>query len=332
MRRIVLDPPRVALEAPPRGGVAAAGAIRRREALAPAALAQERRRPLFHPKRGWFRRLERRVAHFLDDAVYRLIPGLTWPYGAQLRRDLTLSEAEIALPGLDWGLDGMRVLLLTDVHAGPFLTPDALCAAFERLLVTRPDLVLLGGDLTTSRVDDFMRFREAFRKLRAPLGTWAVLGNHDHYTGDVPGLRRELHGAGIRLLCDEWAVLEAGGARLTLAGVDDLLLGEPDIDRALDGAPHPVVLLSHNPDLLFDAARRGVALMLSGHTHAGQIRIPGLPVIVRQSRYRLDEGRYRAGGTELIVSRGLGAAGLPLRIACPPEAVLIRLRSAHPRD
>jgi hypothetical protein len=66
--------------------------------------------------------------------------------------------------------------------------------------------------------------------------------------------------------------------------------------------------------------------MLSGHTHAGQIRVPGLPVIVRQSRYRLDEGRYRAGATELVVSRGLGAVGLPLRIACPPEAVLVRIR------
>jgi predicted MPP superfamily phosphohydrolase len=172
-----------------------------------------------------------------------------------------------------------------------------------------------------------VRFRGPFRALRAPLGTWAVLGNHDHYTGELPALREELHAAGIGLLQDAWTPIEAAGAAFTLAGVDDLLLGQPDLDRALDGAPAPLVLLSHNPDLLFEAARRGVALMLSGHTHAGQVRIPRLPVLVRQSRYRLDEGRYRAGATELIVSRGLGAVGLPWRVACPPEGVLIRLRA-----
>ena len=91
------------------------------------------------------------------------------------------------------------------------------------------------------------------------------------------------------------------------------------------GARPPVVLVSHNPDVLFEAARRDVALVLSGHTHAGQIRIPGWPVLVRQSRYRLDEGRYRARATDLVVSRGLGAVGIPLRIACAPEAVLLEL-------
>ena len=80
------------------------------------------------------------------------------------------------------------------------------------------------------------------------------------------------------------------------------MLGQPDLDAALAGTTPPVLLLSHNPDLFFDAARRGVALMLAGHTHGGQIRIPGLPVWVRQSRYRLDEGRYRSGATELVVS------------------------------
>jgi len=85
------------------------------------------------------------------------------------------------------------------------------------------------------------------------------------------------------------------------------------------------VLLSHNPDLFFDAARRGVALMLAGHTHAGQFRVPGLPVLVRQSRYRLDQGRFRSGNCELVVSRGLGVVGMPCRVACPPEAVLLTL-------
>ena len=105
-------------------------------------------------------------------------------------------------------------------------------------------------------------------------------------------------------------------------------MGTPDLDRALDGTEDPVSLISHNPDILFDAARRGVALMLSGHTHGGQVRLPRLPVLVRQSRYRLDEGRFTIGETQAIVSRGLGAVGVPFRFGCPPEALLLTLRTA----
>ncbi len=121
------------------------------------------------------------------------------------------------------------------------------------------------------------------------------------------------------------------GAVLALAGVDDLVRGRPDLDAALDAAAArapgaPVLLLSHNPDIFFEAARRGVGVVAAGHTHGGQIRPAGIPLLFRQSRYRLDEGRYRFGRSELVVSRGLGAAGLPLRVACPPEAVLLTLR------
>lgn len=330
MRRIVLDSPRMALAGPPPAvdtcgeRAVAPGA---RQALGRVRIARERSRPLFDPRHGWLRRLERRAAHLLTDVVYPRIPGILRPYEAQLRDDLTLAEAEIPLAGLDPELDGLRLLLVTDIHAGPFVSPAALGRTFRRLLVAEPDLVLIGGDLTTSRVEDFLHFREAFRLLRAPLGTWAVIGNHEYYTEDAPRLRAEMAASGMRVLHNDWCAVKARGARLTLAGVDDLLLGNPDLDRALDGAPGPVILLSHNPDVLFEAARHGVALVLSGHTHAGQIRVPGLPVLVRQSRYRLDEGRYRFGTTELVVSRGLGAVGLPWRIACPPEAVLLRLRA-----
>src|SRR6185503_14927418 len=112
---------------------------------------------------------------------------------------------------------------------------------------------------------------------------------------------------------------EKDGSFLPLAGVDDLIEGEPDLDAALAGVPDPaagpVLLLSHNPDIFFEAERRGVALVLSGHTHGGQVRLPGWPVIVRQSRYRLDEGSYRFGGAQIVVSRGLGVTGIPLRVA-----------------
>jgi hypothetical protein len=131
------------------------------------------------------------------------------------------------------------------------------------------------------------------------------------------------------MLLNDAVVLERGGGRLALCGIDDWNSGRPDLDRALfaTAGAGPVVLLSHNPDVFFEAARRGVALTLSGHTHGGQVRVPGRGVLVRMSRYRLDEGRYRTGEAEIVVSRGFGVSGLPLRLGCPPEAVFLRLRA-----
>ena len=294
--------------------------------LGPAVPARERRRPLFRPARGWFRRLERALSHRLSRHLYPRVPGLHLPYSRQLQRGLRVSRGAVHLCGLPAALDGLRVLLITDVHAGPFLRPQALARVFDRLCALDPDLVLLGGDLATSRLDEFAEHAAAFRLLRAPLGVFAVLGNHDHATGAPARLATMVEDCGIRVLHNSAVDLERAGRRLSLAGVDDLLLGRPDLEGALDGTRSPVVLLSHNPDVFFSAARRGVALVLAGHTHAGQIRLPGLPVLVRQSRYRLDEGRYRLGASQLVVSRGLGAVGLPWRVACPPEAVLLTLR------
>jgi predicted MPP superfamily phosphohydrolase len=274
---------------------------------------------------GRLRILERRVSHWLGRHLYPRIPGLHLPYDRQLRRGLTLAEARIEIAGLPRPLHGLRVLLISDVHAGPFVSPRTLVETFRRLLATRPDLLLVCGDLVTAGVDDFRRSRQAYSLLRAPLGTFAVLGNHDHYTRDAERLAAEMRDCGIELLHNRWTRVGSDHAVLTLAGVDDLGTGRPDMEAALRGAPSPVVLMSHNPDLFFEAAARGVELMLSGHTHAGQLRIGNRPVLIRQSRYHLDEGRFRCRDTELVVSAGLGVVGGPLRIGCAPQAVLIEL-------
>jgi predicted MPP superfamily phosphohydrolase len=300
--------------------------------LAEPAPARPRRRPLFQPERGWFRRLERAVSLWLARHVFPWMPGLASIYSAQVRRMLVLSDATVHLPGLRPGLAGMKVLLLTDVHAGPFLHPAAVAEAVAKLSALAPDLVLHGGDLATSGLDEVDDVLAALAPLRGSLGTFAVLGNHDHYVEDVAALTRKIEAAGIQVLHNRAVVLERGGARLVLAGVDDLLMGKPDLDAALAtaGPRHvgtPVVLLSHNPDVFFDAAARGIPLVLSGHTHGGQVRLPGLPVLVRQSRYRLDEGRYVSPSrrAEIVVSRGFGTTGVPLRVHCPPEAILLHL-------
>ena len=338
MRRTTLQPPRklsAAPEAAVEGGAANSRVSRfdpraksdslQYERLERPSGAREQRRPLFDPA-GWIRSFERAASHFLSRRLYPSIPGLSWPYSQILQRQLTLSSATIALESLPQPFDGVRILVVSDIHAGPFVSPATLRGAIQKLMLLKPDLVLLPGDLVTARVSEFDQHREAFELFRAPLGCFATLGNHDHYTGDVAGLVDRMQASGIELLTNRSIELERAGQRLSLAGVDDLVMGSPDLERALDDTTGPVVLMSHNPDLLFDAARRDVALMISGHTHAGQVRIPGLPVIVRQSRYRLDEGRFRVGETEAVVSRGLGVVGVPLRLYCSPEALLLTLR------
>ncbi len=292
--------------------------------------AREDARRLFDPRRGWFRRLERRVSHALASRVFPRVQGLSGLYDRQLRSGLVLSETEVELASLPRALDGLRILFVSDIHAGPFVSVKTLVHTFRRLLTTEPDVILVGGDLVNATLEDFVGSREAFAELRAPMGVFAVLGNHDHYSRDADRLRDMIEDVGIRVLHNRSVALERREASLSRVGVDDLLVGRPNLDAALAGADAPVLLLAHNPDVAFEAARRGVALMLSGHTHGGQIRVPGLPVLVRQSRYRLDEGRYRVGPMDLVVSRGLGAAGLPVRLGCPPEAVLIRLRAGGP--
>ena len=284
------------------------------------------RRHLFNPKDGWFRRTERATNRFLSHRVFPHVPWMRRPYAAILDRALTVAEGQVALPGLG-GTEGVRVLVISDIHAGPFVTSEVLERTFERLLSLQPDLILLPGDFATVSIQEVEEVVPALRCLRAPLGVFGVLGNHDYYTDDIERLSGHLQEAGIELLQNRSVTIEANGARFLLGGVDDLLGGRPDFQEALqehrDGLP--TVMMSHNPDVFPAAVEHGVSLLLAGHTHGGQIRLPGLSVLVRMSRYRLDYGRYEVDDSELIVSRGLGVTGLPLRIACPPEALLLSL-------
>ena len=191
-------------------------------------------------------------------------------------------------------------------------------------MLVRPDLVAITGDIVEGWLDDLDGFLPALGVLSAaPLGAWFCFGNHDYFTGATDEIRTRLASVGITTLRNETRAL-AGGVRV--GGIDDRTLGAPDWDALVaGGAPH--LLLAHHPDDFYEAERRGVALVLAGHTHGGQIRLPNGPPIIRQSRFHLDEGLYAYRDALLVVTRGLGAVGLPWRTGAGPEAVLLTIHA-----
>ncbi|MEN9938647.1 MAG: hypothetical protein RLZZ387_5226 [Chloroflexota bacterium] len=254
------------------------------------------------------------------------IGALTWghaAYGEPARP--ILERVELRLPRLPAALDGLRIGHLTDLHLGFRYAEQNVAWAMEHMRREAPDLVALTGD--------FVSFQHAIpdlapllRGLRAPLGVYAVPGNHDYWEG-VDDVRAALSICDIPLLINESRHLRLRGADFWLVGLDDIWDGRIDVRAALRGVPGDAfkLLLAHSPDFADEAARHGFDVQLSGHTHGGHIRLPllgplGLPRFGR--RYVM--GQFQVGRTAVYVSRGL--AGPPLRLLCPPEATIITLR------
>ena len=287
---------------------------------------RERRR--IDPANGLLKLAERAVDRFASRYVYPRMGGISGPYSWLLSRHFRLAEARLFLPAWPAGMPPLRVLLVSDIHTGPFIQPLVLGTIVDALMRSEPDLVAITGDAVSGEpreIDEFLSGLAGFA--RAPLGAWYCFGNHDYFSGEAATLAERWATIGVRTLRNESVPIAHGGAGFVLGGIDDRLLGEPDWDAltARDGPPH--LLLAHNPDDFYEAEKRGVALVLSGHTHGGQIRLPGWPPIVRHSRFCLDEGVYAFRSAALVVTRGLGASGLPWRVGASPEAVMVTIRS-----
>lgn len=262
--------------------------------------------------------------------MYPRLFGIWHPYSWLLPRRFSLAEATVEPPRWPSAAAELRILLVSDIHTGAFLRPEVLAPIVAGAMALEPDLVAIAGDIVEGSVADLDGFLPVLAQFaRAPLGAWYCHGNHDYFTGAPHRIRDLLQTIGIRTLRNQ-SVLLGRERGLVLGGIDDRILGSPDWEAlaAPYGPPH--LLLAHNPDDFYEAERRGVALVLSGHTHGGQIRFRKGPPLVRQSVYCLDEGIYAHGGGLLVVSRGLGAVGLPWRAGADPEAILLRVRS--PRD
>jgi predicted MPP superfamily phosphohydrolase len=244
--------------------------------------------------------------------------------------DYELTETDVFIRGLPTAFEGFRVAQISDVHHSRLVPVEEVRRVVALANEARPDLIALTGDYTTSRRRYVEPCAEALGGLRAPEGVWAVLGNHDHYT-DAELTTRALERRKINVLSNANTLLRRGTGELRLAGVDDWGWGKADWGRALGGVDlsRPSVLLSHEPAVLDMPETRGVSLILSGHTHGGQIRLPfvGAPArFVEEFRYL--RGLYEREGTQLYVSRGTGMIGLPLRMGARPEIAVIRLRKA----
>ena len=287
-----------------------------------------KKRRWLNPTRGLLKLSERAIDRAASRHIYPHVIGIWSPYSWQLPRRFSLAETNLSPQRWPKNLRRLRVLLLTDIHTGPFLRPEVLSAIATNLMALRPDLVVIAGDIVTgyaSELDDFLAGLAVLSD--APLGAWFCFGNHDYFNGDPEGVQERLESIGVSTLKNQSVVLTHGDGRFVLGGIDDLILGTPDWDQLLAANGPPDLLLAHHPDFFYEAEARGAALVLSGHTHGGQIRFRGGPPLVRQSRFALDEGAYSYGSSLLVVSRGLGAVGLPWRIGADPEAVLIQVDS-----
>jgi uncharacterized protein len=250
-------------------------------------------------------------------------------------RQVQITHLPVRIPKLPPEFHGFRIVQISDVHHSSFLGEAEIAAAARRANELRPDLTVLTGDYVSHSVNYIPGCARALGHLKAPLGVYAVLGNHDHWT-DGELMARTLTSEGIRVLSNENVSLRRGPAALRLAGVDDIMAGRDDLRSALAGTSRDEarILLSHNPAIIREAARAGVDLVLSGHTHGGQINWKLLTRrqdtafarwLHRPSR-RFMRGYAALGATQLYVNRGLGTVVVPLRYGCPPEITLIELQ------
>lgn len=243
---------------------------------------------------------------------------------------LTVERHAIALRRLPREMDGLRIVHLSDIHHSPFTGSEQIERAIETANSLEPDIIALTGDYVSHDPAYAAPCAEMLSRLRARHGVYAVLGNHDHWT-DAALITDLFRAEGIRVLVNEGLHFELGGASFWLAGVDDTMVGQEDLQLSLAGsrADEMKLLLAHNPVILRRAALAGVDLVLSGHTHGGQVTWRSERSASGRPRRRILRGLGRRGQTQIYVTRGLGTVVLPIRYGCPPEVSLLELRATN---
>jgi uncharacterized protein len=279
---------------------------------------------------GW--RDRRRVAQTRATPLRTLTAGLAEVARAAFAEpyQLAVERHAVALRRLPRELDGLRVVHLSDIHHSPFTGREQVERAVEVANSLQPDIIALTGDYISHEREYIQPCAEMLGRLRARRGVYAVMGNHDNWV-DAPLITDLFRAEGIRVLLNEGLRFEDRGASFWLAGVDDTMVGLEDLPLALAGSREGELklLLAHNPVILRRAARAGVDLVLSGHTHGGQVTWRSERSASGRVRRRILRGLGRRGNTQIYVTRGLGTVVLPVRYGCPPEVSLLQLRCAE---
>jgi hypothetical protein len=244
-----------------------------------------------------------------------------------------LERVAVSIDDLPPAFDGLRIAQLTDLHIQPGFPVGALAPALEIVKRERPDVIVLTGDYANDRVPGRDRYvaecAGALKDLHAPLGVWATFGNHDFPDPPADPDPGPWRAAGIRLLNDEAAPLKRGGDELWLVGLRSSISRPVSPGKVLRlASPRAVkIVLWHEPDRARETATEGGALQLSGHTHGGQVVIPGIgPPVLPVGGRLYPSGLFRVQGMPLYVSRGVGLLPPRLRLNCPPEVTLLTLR------
>jgi uncharacterized protein len=245
----------------------------------------------------------------------------------------TVNEERIWLDALPDAFSGLRVVQISDIHHGLFLPSEKLEQAVRQANRLNPDIIALTGDFVTYSRANIGPAAGILRALRARYGVFAVLGNHD-FRVDADAVTQALRQQRINVLRNQNMTIGFGGASLYVAGVDDYGYGT-DLRLAMRGIPREAatVLLAHNPRIISLAARHNVSLVLSGHTHGGQVNLPLLGTVYGRSpeRMRYKIGWDRMGTTQIYVSPGIGTIVLPWRVRCPAEISHLELLQAPSR-
>ncbi|HET8825519.1 MAG TPA: metallophosphoesterase [Terriglobales bacterium] len=252
--------------------------------------------------------------------------------------DPHIVRREISLKRLPRSFDGFTIAHVSDFHYEHHFSVVPIQKSVEMVNELRPDLIVLTGDFVTVPIFERQRFLRKSSETAIPCAAllgqleapkYAILGNHDA-TANPPLIIRSLEDRGIPVLRNRCVPIERGNGRVWLAGIDDLLRGTPRIDETLKGIPpdETTILLAHEPDFADEAANYPIDLQLSGHSHGGQIWIPGIgaPWLPSMSR-KYPRGLYRVKDLTLYTNMGIGTIRAPIRLNCPPEVTLITLRS-----
>ena len=261
-------------------------------------------------------------------------------YGLGEAKWCRVNAQDVPVRRLPPAFDGLRVAFLADTHYGPFVPLAYLRGVVAKVNDLHPDLILLGGDyvqrywqwLAPDASDIIRRGLGVFAGLRAPLGVFAVLGNHDNFSGQRGEILGALAAAGVRAIENAGVWLERAGQRLRVCGIGDISTGSPDPTTALgDAGPGETTLVvTHNPDMVEELPDPRVGLVLCGHTHGGQIVVPGLdwaPIVPSRFDQKYLHGLRRGpSGVPVFITRGVGTILPPVRVNCPPEVALLTLR------